>query len=362
MANLGEDDIKHLQKMERWGRICSIAGYSTAWLIPNPISAFLISTGNLTRWAIATHHISHKGYDRVPNVPEKYKSKNFAVGWRRFIDWNDWIYPEAWNYEHNFLHHYHTGENYDPDLVEKTMHYIRSPKIPMIIKYGVVGFFMSTWKLAYYAPNTLWILNNSKETKGGKKTDVFDTIKPGMFPGLKVFIPFTKNWFDFIAKCVMPYTLFRFVLLPLLFLPLGFQASLFVLINSILAEIITNIHSFIIITPNHSGEDLYRFERPISDQAEFYVRQVSGSVNYKCGNDVIDFFQGWLNYQIEHHLFPDMPLLRYQQIQPRVKEICEKYNVPYVQESVFKRFGKLVDIITGKGTMKKTSTVHKKFR
>ena len=46
MANLGEDDIKHLQKMERWGRICTVAGYSTAWLIPNPISAFLISTGN----------------------------------------------------------------------------------------------------------------------------------------------------------------------------------------------------------------------------------------------------------------------------------------------------------------------------
>ena len=361
-ANLGEEDIKHLQKIESWGKLCTIAGYATSWIIPNPISAFLISQGNLTRWAMMTHHICHKGYDRVPNIPEKYTSKNFAVGKRRFIDWLDWIQPEAWNYEHNFLHHYHTGETFDPDLVEKTMNDIRHSNLPMAVKYSVVAFFMVSWKLVYYAPNTLSILNNSKAKKSGKKRELMEEIKPGTYPGMKMFIPFTKGWFDFMSKCVIPYTFVRFVLIPLLFLPLGFQASLFVLINSILAEIITNVHSFIIITPNHAGDDLYRFDKPVSDQAEFYVRQVTGSVNYNCGNDILDFFHGWLNYQIEHHIFPDIPMLKYQQIQPRVKEICEQFGVPYVQENVFKRLGKLVDIITGKGTMKKTSTIHKLFR
>ncbi len=33
-------------------------------------------------------------------------SQRFAQGKRRFIDWFDWILPEAWNYEHNILHHY----------------------------------------------------------------------------------------------------------------------------------------------------------------------------------------------------------------------------------------------------------------
>ncbi len=362
MENLGEDDIKHLQKIERWGKICSILGYSTSWIIPNPISAFLISQGNLTRWANTTHHISHKGYDRVPNIPEKYKSKNYAVGNRRFIDWLDWIVPEAWNYEHNFLHHYHTGEIRDPDLVEKTMNDIRNSKVPILIKYALIVFFMTTWKFTYYAPNTLWILNNSKNKKVGKRSELIEDVKPGTYPGLKMFIPFTKNWFSFMSRCIIPYTSIRFVLIPLLFLPLGVNASFFVFINSILAELITNIHGFIIITPNHTGNDLYRFDKPISDQAEFYVRQVTGSVNYHTGNDLLDFSQGWLNYQIEHHLFPDIPMLKYQQIQPRVKEICEQFGVPYVQESVFKRFGKLVDIITGRGTMRKTSTIHKMFR
>ena len=38
---------------------------------------------------------------------------------------------------------------------------------------------------------------------------------------------------------------------------------------------------------------------------------------------------GNLSYQVEHHLFPDMPSSRYQQIAPRVKEICERYGLPY---------------------------------
>ena len=38
---------------------------------------------------------------------------------------------------------------------------------------------------------------------------------------------------------------------------------------------------------------------------------------------------GNLSYQVEHHLFPDMPSSRYQQIAPRVKEVCERYGLPY---------------------------------
>ena len=39
LANTGIDDFKHLEKMERWGKLCTIVGYATAWLMPNPISA-----------------------------------------------------------------------------------------------------------------------------------------------------------------------------------------------------------------------------------------------------------------------------------------------------------------------------------
>src|SRR5206468_8293079 len=126
-------------------------------------------------------------------------------------------------------------------------------------------------------------------------------------------------------------------LLPALFLPLGQAAWMAALVNAVVAEVIANVYSFIIIVPNHAGDDMYRFDRPITDQAEFYVRQVVGSVNYPGGTDVKDFLQGFLNYQIEHHVWPDLPMLRYRQLAPQVKLLCAKYGVPYVEQNVFKR-------------------------
>ena len=76
------------------------------------------------------------------------------------------------------------------------------------------------------------------------------------------------------------------------------------------------------------------------------------SANFDRGTDPIDFFHGWLNYQIEHHLWPNLSMLSYQKSAPMVKEICERYGVPYVKESVFIRLKKTVDIMVGNESMK----------
>src|SRR6478609_11798691 len=86
---LSEADYAHLTKIERWGRACTAAGYATAWIAPNPLSAFLLSTGRMVRWAMVGHHVSHRGYDRVPGAPETRTSSAFAKGKRRFVDWLD---------------------------------------------------------------------------------------------------------------------------------------------------------------------------------------------------------------------------------------------------------------------------------
>ncbi|MFN4152891.1 MAG: fatty acid desaturase family protein, partial [Candidatus Sericytochromatia bacterium] len=302
--NIGEEDYKHLLKMQRWGRICSFLGYATSWIAPNPISPILISQGNVTRWGLVLHPISHKGYDKVPNIPPKYTSKVFARGYRRYIDWIDWIYPEAWDNEHNLLHHYHTGEALDPDLAERNIAVIRDANIPKFFKYILLFIFISTWKLVYYAPNTLAILqkiekSNNKVKRNQLGYEVYDHT---IYGSLSLLLPFSKDGIDFMKRCFLPYFIPRFVILPLLFLPISKFAAISVLINTIIAEIMTNIYSFVIIGPNHTGEDLYRFDCKVSDSAEFFVRQVSGSVNYKTGGDFNDFLHGWLNYQIEHHI------------------------------------------------------------
>lgn len=332
--SLGEEDIKHLQKIENWGHISNFLGIITAGIAPNIFSSALMGLGRSTRWLLM-HHIGHRGYDSVPGIPAKYTSKQFAKGWRRFIDWPDWMTPESWKYEHNVLHHSHTGETRDPDLLERNSDKIRKANVPMPLKYAVVLMLGTMWKPTYYAPSNLHALkvDKVKEDNGDFEFN-------------------NKLIQELVLECLLPYSLLQFVIFPMLFLPLGPWGVFSALSNSIMAELITNFHGFMVVAPNHTGEDIYRFTSKPKDRNERFLRQVVGSANYNCGGDISDYLQFWLNYQIEHHIWPDIPMLKYQQFQPRVKEICEKYNVPYLQEDIFTRFKKMLDITVGKTSMK----------
>jgi fatty acid desaturase len=371
-ASLTHDDYLHWLKLRRWGQACTALGYATAWVAPNPLSAVAIAVGNTSKWANVTHPISHRGLDAVPGVPARHTSKGFAKGMRRYWDWLDWIEPEAWHLEHDVLHHSYTGELNDPDLVEENIQAVRAAKLPKVLKYAVVGFYALTWKYTYYAPNTFQVLRRARKHRAAREAERGSAARRANADELDereasaaatsvdtlaayraMFNPITDEGRAFWKTCLLPYGLTRFVALPLAFAPLGPWAVFSVWSNSVLAECLANIHTFVIIGPNHSGDDLYRFEASTNRHAEYYVRQVMGSVNYETGGDLRDFLHGFLNYQIEHHLFPALPPSAYQRIQPRVKELCAKYKVSYVQEPVFKRFRKLVDIMVGNTSMKR---------
>jgi fatty acid desaturase len=343
-ANLGPADLAHLRRIEGYGRAATLLGYATAWIIPNPFSAFLLSLGQFTRWLLA-HHILHRGYDRVPDVPRRYTSRVFARGWRRYIDWFDWLLPEAWDYEHNILHHYHTGEDGDPDVAERHLEFLRRMRIPVALKYALVAIVACTWKIIYYAPNSLGVMHPAGGRRPRKESiavltvgSVLDFRRPAV----------RRLW----LQCYAPYASWHFVVVPLLFLPLGSAAVLAVLINKLLAEAITNAHAFLVIGPNHTADDLCRFRFHYGGKEEFYVTSVLGSANYQCGPELVDYMSIWLNYQIEHHLFPDLPMRQYCLIQPRVKALCLEHGLPYRQESVFRRFGRMLDICVGKTSMR----------
>src|SRR5688500_18518159 len=59
VAGLGEADLQHLRKMERWGRLSTLVGFLTSWILPNPLSALLLSLGNVARWTMISHHVMH---------------------------------------------------------------------------------------------------------------------------------------------------------------------------------------------------------------------------------------------------------------------------------------------------------------
>ncbi|MBN2782812.1 MAG: fatty acid desaturase [Campylobacterales bacterium] len=362
IPSVGYDDYLHLRKLEMWSRAATFSGFFLLYVLAALelsiglsgfgfwilaiISASLIGLGNVTRWADITHPILHGAYDKIPNIPVEYTKRGYARGYRRYIDWLDWIKPEAWEYEHNIMHHYHLAEDEDPDNVERNMQWLIKSKTPMWLRRAFVYAFAMTWKFTYYAPNTMRILENKerRRRKEAERTsyDYFPTTPSGI-----------KLW----KESYLPYGLFQFVLLPLLFLPLGMQAVWTALIVLIMAEAYANLHSFLVIVPNHSAEDIYQFSEPHKSQGEFYLRQIMGSVNYNTGSDLLDFAQGFLNYQIEHHLFPNTPQSYQQRMQPLVKQICRKHNIEYRQESVWKRIGMTIDLMVGKTQLKRIDGV-----
>ena len=84
--------------------------------------------------------------------------------------------------------------------------------------------------------------------------------------------------------------------------------------NLVLGDMVpTNIHGFVTIVTNHAGDDVYTFDNAVKPRSgAFYARQIVGSVNYEAGNNLLDFSHGWLNFQIEHHVWPNLSMLQYQ--------------------------------------------------
>jgi len=367
-ARQGPADVVHLNKMIWWSRSCFLVGVLTMSYCINPLSIYLISLGIMSRWTIIGHHVCHGGFDKCSDG--KYNRFKFGVGslWRRRFDWLDWMLVEAWNVEHNQLHHYCLGEVHDPDLVEHNLLAVRDLQQPQWLKRVVVFVMAATWKWHYYAPNTFKMLKIHELRRVGK----VPTWKGGeTVPASLLVAPWTvdASWFfgqgpvffrnaEFFGRVLGPFFVRQFVVLPCLAgLVFGRTAVFNSLISLLLAEVLTNLHSFLVIVTNHAGDDLYRFDRHCKARtATFYLRQIISSGNFSMGTDFIDFHHGWLNYQVEHHLWPDLSMLSYQKAAPLVRSICSKHGVPYIQHSVFWRLKKTVDIMTGVTSMRRFPT------
>jgi hypothetical protein len=62
-----------------------------------------------------------------------------------------------------------------------------------------------------------------------------------------------------------------------------------------------------------------------------------GAANFDAGR-VLAFLSGNLCYQIEHHLFPDLPSNRLSQIAHEVRALCDKYDLPYTTGSLPRQY------------------------
>ncbi|WP_278312488.1 fatty acid desaturase family protein [Lolliginicoccus levis] len=110
---------------------------------------------------------------------------------------------------------------------------------------------------------------------------------------------------------------------------------------NVTANLVRNVWAYAIIFCGHFPDQTYTFTKEEAEgesKGGWYVRQLIGAANIE-GSPLFHIMSGNLSFQVEHHLYPDMPSSRYKEIAPQVREICDRYGLPYNTGPFWKQIG-----------------------
>ena len=223
-------------------------------------------------------------------------------------EWDNASPAELWKHSHNELHHTYTNVlGKDNDLGYGIMRVSEDQRwTPLYLVQplsNAVNAVFFQYGIAFYD------LQVGKYLKGRVDKDDFKA------RGKKV-----------LAK-IRRHATRDYVLHPLLSGP----SALTTLTANATANVVRNLWTHSVIMCGHFPEGVETFTKSSIEgetRGEWYLRQMLGSANIS-GSRAMHFMTGNLSYQIEHHLFPDLPSNHYQEIAPKVEAIFERYGLTY---------------------------------
>ena len=303
MADLGEEDatyirtlIKRQRRLEIAGRGLLMAGFlPPAWLAG---VACLSASKILDNMEIG-HNVMHGQYDWMGDP---------AINSKVF-DWDNTCTNTAWKQTHNFEHHTFTNVlDKDHDIGYGILRMSEDQEWePRFLFNPILAGILATFFQHFVAIQSLK-LEDYLIYKTKTKEEVKAEFKP--------------TWKKMRKQLVKDYLLFPALAGP--FAP-------FVFAGNLTANVARNLWSSQVIYNGHFPEEVEQFPESVIEnetRGQWYVRQLLGSANFE-GSRLMHVMSGNLSFQIEHHLFPDMPAHRYARIAPEVRAICEKHGLPY---------------------------------
>ncbi len=224
-------------------------------------------------------------------------------------EWDAASTARSWKHAHNFQHHTYTNVvGKDRDLGYSAMRVDPvQPWHPVYLLQPIYGVLMALtfeWGIALYD------MELDAVRRGEKSRAVAREELRGFAD--KALTQLGKD----------------FALFPALAGRKGFRSAL---LASLTANLVRNVWVHTVVFMGHLPEPADTFTQEqyeVETRGDWYVRQLAGSCNLE-GTQAFHFLTGNLSHQIEHHLFPDIPSSRYARLAPRVKEICERYGLPY---------------------------------
>lgn len=255
------------------------------------------------------HDANHGSYSKNKNI-------NKALG---FLINLLGAYHINWKIQHNVLHHTSTNVNeYDEDITNPVMRFSPDQKRKKIFRFQ-----------AYYAPffygimTIYWFLSKDFERLlRYKKQNLLER------QGITYKEAVVKALINKIGYAIL------IIVLPLILIALPWWQ---IMLGFILMHFITGTILSLIFQPAHVLEETNFYEADDTGSVEnnWAIHQMYTTCNYANGSTVFSWLVGGLNFQIEHHLFPNICHVHYKNISPIVEEVAKKFNIPYHQHKTF---------------------------
>ena len=314
----GDSDAAYIHRMIKVQRGLAAAGRITLFGSKNK-GAWVAGTAMLGIAKILEnmeigHNVMHGQWDWM-NDPEIHSST-----W----EWDTAQPAEQWKHSHNFIHHQFTNVlGYDNDIGYGVLRMAREQKWhPVYLGQPVFNAMLASlfqWGVALHDLDVEAIRKREKDPKVLAKQ-----LK-------QIRRKVTKQ----IGK--------DYILFPLLTGPAWKQTMK----ANATANLMRNLWSYMIIFCGHFPDGAMHFtEEELEDESrpEWYMRQMLASANFE-GGKLLHILSGSLGFQIEHHLFPDLPSNRYPEIAVKVRALCDKYDLPYTTGPLHKQYGQTLRTI-----------------
>jgi NADPH-dependent stearoyl-CoA 9-desaturase len=302
-ASRGAADEEYIRSIIKTQRRIEIAGRAALFgsVVP-PLwmaGAALLGVAKILENMEIGHNVMHGQWDWM-NDPEIH-----SATW----EWDNVCPAEQWKHSHNYLHHTYTNVlGKDKDVGYEIL------RVTSDQKWNPVNLGQPVFNTLLMLLFQHGVAIHDLDIEGLLRRDIQD---PEEF----------KAKLEQVGRKMRKQMGKDYILFPLLTGP----QFITTLTANMAANLIRNVWSYAIIFCGHfpDGAEVFTEDQLENEtQGEWYLRQLLGSANF-TGNRLMHVMSGSLGYQIEHHLFPDLPSNRYPEIAERVKEICAKYDLPY---------------------------------
>ncbi len=147
-----------------------------------------------------------------------------------------------------------------------------------------------------------------------------------------------KHWID-LGCLALHFSIF--IIIPCLFFPIKYVLGVYILRLILLGYAI-----FAAFAPAHFPKEAELLDQEFKKK-DFPLRQISGTINFRTGY-LGNIVCSGVNYQIEHHLFPNISHVYYPKLSKLVKEYCHKNGYKYQTlgwtEGIYKSLKAMFDL------------------